>query len=145
MGPNEIFYNDIIAMSLGDALTKGPYINYVVWKLAIFDPPLLSFLICKFYVVNHLWDIVYGRPLTVQKGQNLKESYRARLCDMPLGFLYTALVIFIIFSKEGGSDSMQQYHIKDYISLCHIKLTSEVKAFKMVSKSKYYSKGFIYC
>ena len=60
---------------------------------------------------------------------------------MPLGFLYTALVIFIIFSKEGGSDSMQQYHIKDYISLCHIKLTSEVKAFKMVSKLKDYSKG----
>ena len=112
--------------------------------------PLSSFLLSKVYVVNHLWgypppsyrdDIVYGRPLTVQKGQNLKESYRARLCDMPLGFLYTALVIFIIFSKEGGSDSMQQYHIKDYISLCHIKLTSEVKAFKMVSKLKYYPKG----
>ena len=61
---------------------------------------------------------------------------------MPLGFLYTVLVIFIIFSKEGGSDSMQQYHIKDYISLCHIKLTSEVKAFRLVSKLKYYSKGF---
>ena len=58
---------------------------------------------------------------------------------MPLGFLYTALVIFIIFSKEGGSDSMQQYHIKDYISLCHIKLTSEVMAFKIVSKLKDYT------
>ena len=36
---------------------------------------------------------------------------------------------------------MQQYHIKDYISLCHIKLTSEVMAFKIVSKLKDYSKG----
>ena len=37
--------------------TQWPSISYVVSKLAIFDPlpPLLSFLLCKVYVVNHLW------------------------------------------------------------------------------------------
>ena len=55
--------------------TTGPSINYVVSKLAIFDPlsPLSSFLLSKVYLINRLLgyppspyrdDIVYGRPLS---------------------------------------------------------------------------------
>ena len=43
---------------------KGPSINYVVSKSAIFYPlPLSSFLLSRVYVGNRLWGYIFEDPL----------------------------------------------------------------------------------